>query len=49
MAMYMYREDPEHFIAMQRSAMSKPFGWNHAAPQYEALYRMAIRRRSGRT
>jgi starch synthase len=46
-AIYMYREHPEHFAAMQQQAMSKPFGWSHAAPQYEALYRMAMRRRRG--
>jgi starch synthase len=44
-ATYMYREHPAHIASMRIRSMSKPFGWDHTSPQYEALYRMAIRRR----
>jgi starch synthase len=37
------RKTPEHFHAMQRAAMSKPMGWDHAASQYAALYRLTLR------
>lgn len=47
-AVHVYRHDPLRFRAMQRSAMEKDLGWVHAARQYEALYRMAVRRRRGR-
>jgi starch synthase len=30
---------------MQYRAMKKPMGWGHASKQYEALYRLALRRR----
>lgn len=33
------------FRSMQARAMSKPLGWSHAAQQYEALYRFAVRKR----
>jgi starch synthase len=36
---------PEVFRAMQVRAMQKPMGWSHAAQQYEALYRFAVRKR----
>jgi starch synthase len=45
-AVYTYHERPEHFRMMQHRAMTKPMGWRHAARQYEALYRLAIARRS---
>jgi starch synthase len=38
------RKTPEHFHAMQRAAMVKPMGWDHAASQYAALYRLTLRR-----
>jgi starch synthase len=37
-----YRQRPEHFSNMQRTAMHKRMGWDQAASQYEALYRMAL-------
>jgi len=43
-AAHIYRTQPEHFHAMQRSAMRKDLGWDHASRQYEALYRLAISR-----
>jgi hypothetical protein len=30
---------------MQVRSMQKPMGWSHAAQQYEALYRFAVRKR----
>lgn len=48
-AMTLYRERPEHFRSMQQHAMTKRLGWSYAARQYEALYRMAVARRRGRT
>jgi len=47
-AVHVYRNEPLRFRAMQRAAMAKDLGWLHAARQYEALYRMAVRRRRGR-
>jgi starch synthase len=47
-AVFTYTERPEHFRAMQNAAMRKPMGWGHASRQYEALYRMAVARRTGR-
>jgi starch synthase len=47
-AVYTYRERPEAFRRMQFQSMTKQMGWQHASGQYEALYRMAIARRSGR-
>jgi starch synthase len=44
-AVHTYRYEPLRFRAMQRMAMAKPMGWSHAARQYEALYRLAIRKR----
>jgi len=44
-AVEMYRHDPQRFRALQRRAMSKPMGWVHAARNYEALYRLAVRQR----
>ena len=40
-----YSEQPEHFRVMQRAAMRKPMGWDCAASQYDALYRLALSRR----
>lgn len=45
LAVYTYHERPEHFRMMQYRAMKKPMGWSHASKQYEALYRLAMRRR----
>ncbi len=48
LAVFTYRERPEHFRMMQYRAMNKPMGWGHASRQYEALYRLAMaRRRAG--
>ncbi|WP_434045877.1 MULTISPECIES: glycogen synthase [Sorangium] len=47
-AVHLYRADPAYFRTMQLRAMKKNFGWSHAARQYEALYRLAISRRTGR-
>ncbi|WP_420854394.1 glycogen synthase [Sorangium cellulosum] len=47
-AVHLYRADPAYFRTMQVRAMKKNFGWAHAARQYEALYRLAISRRTGR-
>jgi starch synthase len=46
-AVYLYREHPDQFRAMQVRAMRKPFGWQHASRQYEALYRLAMARHRG--
>jgi starch synthase len=46
-AVFVYRNRPEKFRAMQRRAMQKPMGWSYASRQYEALYRMAVSRRRG--
>lgn len=46
-AAWIYREHPEHFRSMQRRAMKKPFGWDYASRQYEAMYRLAISRHRG--
>lgn len=48
-AVYTYHERPEHFRMMQYRAMKKPMGWSHASRQYEALYRMAMARKRGRS
>jgi starch synthase len=45
-AIWSYRERQEHFRAMQRRAMQKRMGWDVAAAQYDALYRLARRKRS---
>jgi starch synthase len=47
-AVWVYRNAPERFRAMQHRAMTKPMGWSNAARQYEALYRLAMARRAGR-
>ncbi|MGK3990691.1 glycogen/starch synthase [Sorangium sp. So ce136] len=47
-AVHLYRADPAYFRTMQLRAMKKNFGWSHQARQYEALYRLAISRRTGR-
>jgi starch synthase len=44
-----HRDRPEHFRAMQRTSMQKRMGWDQAAAQYEALYRLALRRGSTRS
>ena len=43
-----YLERPEHFRAMQRTAMHKNMSWDRAASQYDALYRLAIAQHAGR-
>lgn len=43
-AIWTYRERPQHFRAMQVAAMSKRMGWDVAAAQYDALYRLAVHR-----
>jgi len=43
----MMRERPAHFRHMQRAAMAKRMGWDRAASQYEALYRLALAKRRG--
>ena len=47
-AVHTYRREHHRFAAMQQAAMRKHVGWDHAARQYEALYRMAVARRRGR-
>ncbi|XXX78812.1 glycogen/starch synthase [Sorangium sp. So ce134] len=47
-AVHLYRADPAYFRTMQLRAMKKNSGWAQAARQYEALYRLAISRRTGR-
>ncbi|HEY8090007.1 MAG TPA: glycogen synthase GlgA [Polyangiaceae bacterium] len=42
-----YRAHPAHFRAMQRRAMSKPFGWGIAAKKYSTLYGWAVAARAG--
>jgi starch synthase len=42
-----YRNRPEDFIAMQRRAMGKRFGWEVAAARYEQVYRWAVAARRG--
>ncbi len=37
--------EPALFRSMQYRAMQKQSGWSHAAQQYEALYRFAVRKR----
>ena len=44
-AAHTYHHEPDHFRAMQLRAMGKPFGWDHACRQYEAMFRLAVRRR----
>jgi len=46
-ATFIYRYHAEHFQSMQKRAMQKPFGWDHASRQYEAMYRMALSRHRG--
>ncbi len=38
-----YREKPEHIMAMRRNAMTIDFSWNHTASEYERLYEDAHR------
>lgn len=44
-AVHTYRNEPGHFRAMQVRAMQKPLGWGHACRQYEAMFRLAVKRR----
>ncbi|MEM9696225.1 MAG: glycogen/starch synthase [Myxococcota bacterium] len=46
-AVGVFRHDPVRHRAMQKTAMTKRMGWNQAASQYEALYRLALRRVRG--
>jgi starch synthase len=48
-AIDVYRKRPDHFRYMQGVAMRKRMGWDRAAAQYEALYRLAIARNAGRS
>ncbi|MEZ4297957.1 MAG: glycogen synthase GlgA [Polyangiaceae bacterium] len=48
-ALHAYWHERPHFRAMQRRAMLKPMGWDHAARQYEAMFRLSMARRRGRT
>jgi starch synthase len=48
LAVHVYRREPERYRAIQLAGMRKTFGWDHAARQYEALYRLAVARRRGR-
>jgi starch synthase len=43
-----YREHPQDFLAMQRRAMLKHFGWSGAAERYVEVYEWAIAARRGR-
>ena len=43
-AIWTYRDRPEHFRRMQVAAMGKRMGWDVAAAQYDALYRLAVHR-----
>ncbi len=43
LALSTYRHQHERFAAMQQRAMSKSMGWDRAATQYDALYRLALR------
>ncbi len=45
-AMEAYR-DPATFAAMQRDAMARDFGWEHAEARYRDVYRFAAERREG--
>jgi len=47
-AFHVYKGRPDQFRSMQYRAMTKPMGWDRAAAQYEALYRLALRRRRTR-
>jgi starch synthase len=38
---------PQHVEVMRLRAMAQDFSWDHAAREYEALYREAVRRRRG--
>ena len=40
-----FRSRPEVYRAMQHNGMRKRMGWDQAAMAYEALYRLALRRR----
>jgi len=42
-----YRRQPEHFLAMQRRAMKKRFGWDIAAKRYQQVYEWAVAARRG--
>lgn len=44
-AVHVYRQKPEQHRTMITQSMQKRMGWDHAARQYEALYRLAVRRR----
>jgi starch synthase len=41
-ALSVYREHPQRFIAMQKRAMQRDFGWESAARSYVELYRGAV-------
>ncbi len=43
-AVDIYRNQPARFALMQRQAMVKSMGWDRAAAQYDALYRLALRK-----
>jgi starch synthase len=42
-----YFQRPRDIAAMQRRGMEQDFSWDHAAREYETLYREALRRRRG--
>ena len=46
-AVDVYRRRPDHFLAMQRRAMGKHFGWDIAARQYAKVYEWAVQSRLG--
>jgi starch synthase len=46
-AVQTYRDNPDHFRAMQRRAMRKRFGWDVAARRYGQVYEWAVRARRG--
>lgn len=47
-AVGVYRERPDHFLAMQRRAMRKSFGWDIAARRYAQVYAYAVEARQGK-
>jgi starch synthase len=47
-AVKLYRHEPERFRSMQRTAMRKRMGWDRAAQQYDALYRLTLMRHAER-
>jgi starch synthase len=44
-AIHVYRTRPAQFRMMQEQSMRKRMGWDQAARQYEAIYRLAMGRR----